>query len=102
VSDDTLYVGQTAEVSAKVFLADIPAEYVRLEISLGPLGQDNSFASRQLLPMTMDGQPENGWQRYKGSVNAVEAGRFGFTVRALPVHPLLTTPHSLGLLRWAE
>jgi starch phosphorylase len=85
-----------------VFLADIPAKYVRLEIYLGQLGQDNSFATRTLLPMTVAGDPVDGWQTYKGSLDASEAGRFGFTVRAIPVHPLLASPHSLGLLRWAE
>lgn len=100
--DETLYVGQSADVTAKVFLADIPAQYVRLEIYLGQLGQDNSFANRQLLPMEPVGEPVNGWQKYQGSLDPVEAGRFGFTVRAIPVHPLLPTPYSFGLLRWAD
>ena len=100
--DETLYVGQAVDVTARVFLADIPARYVRLEIYLGQLGQDNSFTNRQLLVMEPTGQSEDGWQRYQGSLDPVEAGRFGFTVRAVPVHPLLPTPYSFGLLRWAE
>ena len=102
VKEDTLYVGQTITVTTKVFLATIPAEYVRLEIYVGQLGQDNTFANRMLIPMEPDGEPRDGWQQYKGSLNATEAGRFGFTVRAIPVHPLLPSSHSLGLLRWAE
>ena len=102
VNDDTLYVGQSVDVTAKVFLADIPAEHVRLEIYVGQLGQDNSFANRELTPMEPVGKPENGWQLYRGRMDAVESGRFGFTVRAIPVHPLLPTPYSLGLLHWAE
>ena len=102
VKEDTLYVGQAVTVTAKVFLATIPAEYVRLEIYVGQLGQDNTFANRILIPMEPDGEARDGWQQYKGSLNAAEAGRFGFTVRAIPVHPLLPSSHSLGLLRWAE
>ena len=102
VDEDTLYVGQSATVTARVFLADIPAEHVRLDIYMGQVSQDNNFANRNLLPMAPEGQPVDGWQIYKGSLDAVEAGRFGFTVRAIPVHPLLPTSHSLGLLRWAE
>jgi len=43
-----------------------------------------------------------GVSTYKGEAKAAEAGRFGFTVRILPHHPLLLDPHSLGLIRWAE
>lgn len=102
VKEDTLYVGQTVTVTAKVFLASIPAEYVRLEIYVGQLSQDNAFTNRMLLPMAPEGEPQDGWQQYKGTLNATDAGRFGFTVRAIPVHPLLPSSHSLGLLRWAE
>ncbi len=100
--DETLYVGQSVSVTARVFLADIPADHVRLEIYVGYIGQDNSFISRELTPMVPEGPAEQGWQLYRGILNAVEAGRLGFTVRAIPVHPLLPTPHALGLLHWAE
>ena len=52
--------------------------------------------------MRPEGEPEDGWQLYRGKLDAAEAGRFGFTVRAIPVHPLLPSSHSLGLLHWAE
>jgi starch phosphorylase len=29
-------------------------------------------------------------------------GKFGFTVRILPHHPLLRDAHSLGLIFWAD
>jgi starch phosphorylase len=102
VNEETLYVGQSADVTAKVFLGGIPAQYVQLEIYGGQLGQDNSFVNRTLLPMRSEGEPEDGWQLYRGTLDAIEAGRFGFTVRAIPVHPLLPSSHSLGLLHWAE
>ena len=102
VKEDTLYVGQSVAVTARVFLGDIPMEHVQLDIYMGQIGQDNSFVNRTLLPMSPEGAPQDGWQLYKGYLDAVEAGRFGFTVRAVPVHPLLPSSHSLGLLRWAE
>jgi len=102
VKEDTLYVGQSVTVTAKAFLSDIPPEHVRMEIYLGQLGQDNTFANRVLLPMVPVGEAHDGWQMYQGALDAVEAGRFGFTVRAIPVHPLLPNSHSLGLVRWAE
>ncbi|MDR2161886.1 MAG: alpha-glucan family phosphorylase [Desulfovibrio sp.] len=98
----TLYVGQSVTVTARVFLADIPPEYIRLEIYSGTLGQDDSFADRTLRTMEPDGPTSDGWQRYKGTLPAEQTGRLGFTVRAMPVHPSLPIPHSLGLIRWAE
>lgn len=102
VRDDTLYVGQDVAVTARVFLSDIPSQYVKLELYSGKLGQDDSFIDRDLIPMQPEGVPVDGWQLYKGKLPASHAGRFGFTVRAMPVHPLLPTSHSLGLIRWAE
>jgi starch phosphorylase len=100
--ENTLYVGESLNVSAVAHLADIPPEHVGLEIYLGPLGQDNSFASRGLIPMQQEGPIADGKQKYSGKINATEAGRYGFTVRAVPVHPLLPSAQSLGLVRWAE
>ncbi len=100
--DDTLYVGQFNKVTARVFLAGIPAEHIRLEVYLGQVGQDNAFTKRHLEVMTPVGTAQDGWQTYEGSFKAIEAGRFGFTVRAMPVHPLLPSSHALGLIRWAD
>jgi starch phosphorylase len=43
-----------------------------------------------------------GWHVFQGEILPLEAGRFGFTVRILPHHPLLLDSHSLGLIRWAQ
>jgi starch phosphorylase len=98
----TLYVGQDIVVSARVFLADIPIEHIQVEIYGGTLAQDDSFTDRILQTMDPDGPAVDGWQTYKGILPAARAGRFGFTVRATPSHPLLPIPHSLGLIRWAD
>jgi starch phosphorylase len=100
--ENTLYVGESLNVSAVAYLADLPPEHVGLEIYLGPLGQDNSFMTRGLISMQPEGAVVDGKQKYSGKINAVEAGRYGFTVRAVPVHPLLPSAYSLGLVRWAE
>lgn len=102
VNEDTLYVGQSVTVTANVFLGEIPVEHVQLDIYMGQIGQDDAFVNRTLLPMSPTGVQKDGWRIYEGKLDARDAGRFGFTVRAVPVHPLLPASHSLGLLRWAE
>ena len=99
---DPLLVGTSVTVRAKVHLADIPPEHLRLEICLGPLGTDDAFIDRHLSLMHPVGGPDNGIQTWEGSFRPKETGRFGFTVRAMPAHPLLPAANSLGLLRWAE
>ncbi|MGJ3523871.1 alpha-glucan family phosphorylase [Nitratidesulfovibrio sp. D1] len=100
--EDTLHVGDSLRVEAELYLDDIAAEHVLVQLYAGPLGQDGSFSQRQLTVMTPEGERRDGWQLFSGSTRPAEAGRFGFTVRAAPVHPLLADPHSLGLIRWAS
>ena len=52
--------------------------------------------------MHTTGTTPDGWYIYTGEIHPTEAGRFGFTVRILPHHPLLLDSHSLGLIRWAQ
>ncbi len=99
--EPNLHVGQPVSVTAKVFLADIKPEHLRLDIYMGTVGQDNSFSRRKIKPMQPDGPVIDGWQIYKGEFTPKEPGKFGFTVRAMPSHPLLPAPHSIGLVRWA-
>ncbi len=102
VRADTLPVGAAVSVRVKVHLADIPSDHLRLEICSGPLGQDDVFIKRTLSLMHPAGAPVDGVQAWEGSFMPEETGRFGFTVRAMPAHPLLPSANSLGLLRWAE
>jgi starch phosphorylase len=51
--------------------------------------------------MTKTGTTSDGWLTYSGEVAPDLTGKFGFTVRILPHHPLLLDPHSLGLIHWA-
>jgi starch phosphorylase len=75
---------------------------VRVEIYAGAIGRDGSFETRRAVPMKPGKQAEDGVHVFKGEVTPDEPGRFGYTVRVLPSHPLLLDPHSLGLIRWAE
>ena len=52
--------------------------------------------------MSSEATTPDGWYHYAGEISPSEAGRFGFTVRILPHHPLLLDSHSLGLIRWAQ
>jgi len=85
-----------------VYLGGIPAEHMRLEAYSGPVNNEGHFASRQLALMQPQGPLKDGWQAYTATVAPEQAGRFGLTVRATPVHPFVPDPYSLGLICWAS
>lgn len=98
---DSLFVGESMNVEAKVCLGELDPKDIQVEICSGALTQDGDFAERAVLPMQPLGDKQEGWQMYSGKVNPGEAGRYGLTVRAMPYHPLLSDARFLGLMRWA-
>ncbi|MDL2272103.1 alpha-glucan family phosphorylase [Desulfovibrio sp. OttesenSCG-928-I05] len=99
--NDDVHVGDQMVVEASIYTAGIPLENLSVNIYAGSVGQDNNFLERSLFPMEPIGDMHDGWQKFRGQASPGEAGRFGFTVQAMPVHPLLPNKHSLGLIRWA-
>lgn len=96
-----LFVGDSIKVEANIFTAGIPAEHLQIEIYAGKINQDSSFISRDITLMRPDGEMHDGWQRYSGTTSAIDTGRYGLSVRALPRHPLLPNQH-FGLIHWAD
>ncbi len=97
-----MVVGHSFKVEADVFTNEIEPRHLRVEVYSGTVDHDGSFSSRRYTVMEPVGQPAAGWQRFRGHCEPAQAGRFGFTVRILPAHPLLLDPHSLGLVCWAQ
>ena len=102
VRDDVLHVGDAVTVQCEIFLNGISPQHLMAEVYAGQLHLDGTFAERQLTPMQPTGEAHDGWQTFTGTTQPAEAGRFGFTVRVHPMHPLLPDPHFIGLLRWAN
>lgn len=97
-----LFVNESVIIEADVHLDGLPHEHVLVEAYFGPVRQDGNFGSRKVSPMTPEEDLGDGWYRFKGDITPPEAGRFGFTVRAMPRHTHLLDSHSLGLIRWAQ
>ncbi|EPR34614.1 alpha-glucan phosphorylase [Alkalidesulfovibrio alkalitolerans DSM 16529] len=99
-SPTQVFVGEPFLIEAEVWLAGLPVDDVRVELYAGPINQDGDVDRRRTIAMSPDGETEDGWKIFKGELLPQEAGRFGFTIRILPFHPLLIDPRSLGLIRW--
>lgn len=99
---ENYHVGDFVEVSVQVFTNGIPLEHLRVEIYAGRVGQDGSILERQTFAMRPQGEMRDGWQSYAGQLPAVDSGRFGFNIRAVPEHPLLPKQPFFGLIKWAQ
>ncbi len=100
--DREIYPGQEIEVNAEVYLNGLEPEDVSVEIYAGEVDFEGNFANRKTVRMNVVGSTPDGWTVYNGKVAPDMTGRFGYTVRALPHHPLLLDPHCLGLISWAS
>lgn len=99
---ERLYVGESFIVHGEIYLDGMSPKDVQAEIYAGPLNQQGEFTSRQITVMEAEGTTSDGWHIFRGETDPQDAGRFGFTVRIVPRHPLLLDPHSLGLISWAD
>jgi starch phosphorylase len=99
---EKIYVEEPVIVEAQVQTRGRKAEDFLVEAYYGGVDQDGNFQHRKTAPMTAEKDLGEGWLLFRGEMFPENAGRFGFTVRVLPHHPLLIDPRSLGLICWAK
>ena len=97
----SILVGESLQISARVHLGAVDPEHVRVEayhgeVDNGDIRNPNATVLNQ--SSKADG---NGNYIYQGSVPATESGTYGFSVRVLPTHPCLMQAHELRLITWS-
>ncbi|MBU1638417.1 alpha-glucan family phosphorylase [bacterium] len=98
-SSDHLTPGQEVKVKAKVRLGSITSSDIEVQICFGTIDQNNHLELLGIIPMEIE---SNGNEAlFKGAVKVEDSGRFGYTVRVIPNHPLLANPLRMGLVKWA-
>jgi len=101
-SFDEIFADDRIRVEAELFVNGLRPEDVRMEIYAGAVDVEGNFTDRKTETMQPKSQTGDGWILYEGYITPDNTGRFGFTVRVLPSHPLLLDPHCLGLIHWAQ
>jgi starch phosphorylase len=99
--DADLVPGGRLAIRASVALGGLSPDDVTVEVIYGPAGDSDEILSpvRRPLALDVDGRSApDGVVRYVGEAELGEPGPFGYTVRALPSHPLLSNPAELGLV----
>ena len=80
-----LHSGDTFNVTCPVFLGELKAEEVTVELCYGPADSQNQIRTPEFHAMTpvADGNA-NGWVNYILTIPCPLSGRFGMTARAVP------------------
>ncbi len=99
--NDTLTVGDTIGITARLRAPGLSAEDLSVEIQFGSASGDGWLNERAQSRLNFQ-REESGVLFFTGEIRCTEAGRFGYTVRVLPAHPRYGRVVEPGLVHWWE
>jgi len=92
-------LGQSVSVEVWLELGNLTPEDLSVELYYGPVDSKANFLDRDTLPLSTY-RREGEKAVFSGEIPCQQVGRFGFRIRVLPFHRLLTNPLSTGLILW--
>jgi len=85
-----------------VNLGNLVPDDVDVQIYFGKLDdQSEPFANSFVKMDCTNKTTKTGKFKYEGEIDCNKTGQFGYTLRILPNHSLLTNKFELGLIKWA-
>jgi starch phosphorylase len=97
--DGDLSPGGLLTVRASVALGSLSPDDVTVEVVYGRAAETDEITDPTRSALTLDGGVgADGVARYSGAAELGQPGPFGYTVRVLPSHRLLSGPAELGLV----
>jgi starch phosphorylase len=91
--------GSALTVRASVALGELSPVDVAVQVVYGPAGDQDEIIAPQLRALQLEEPPANGSAaRFAGQAELGRPGPFGYTVRVLPSHPLLSSTAEMGLV----
>jgi len=99
---DTPEVGNSLELRATIALGDLEPADVLVEAAYGRVGPHDELIHPAYQELAATGVDDDGRAHYTGSVPLDRTGAFGYTVRAVPHHPLVAAKAELGLIAVPE
>ncbi|MDQ4148878.1 MAG: alpha-glucan family phosphorylase [Actinomycetota bacterium] len=95
-------LGNPLHVYAFVELGELHHSDVAVQLVHGPVESADDFSAIEVTPMSFTGNEGDAPPfQYHGSFVCDVAGRYGFSVRVVPVHEDLATFAELGCITWA-
>jgi len=90
-------LGGGLRIRALVQIGDLAPDEVQVQAVFGRVDEDDQLRSSSLAALEHLGVDDLGRNRYEGVIQLDQSGPFGYTVRAVPRHPLLSGPAEMGL-----
>src|SRR5262249_11700497 len=90
-------LGGSLRVRALVQLGRLAPEDLEVQAVYGRVDEQDQLRDAHTVALELNGVDPLGRNRYEGVVELDRSGPFGYTVRVVPKHPLLSTPAELGL-----
>jgi starch phosphorylase len=100
IDRQSILVGESLQVSARVHLGAVDPKHVRVEAYHGE-AENGGIKNPAVAILNESGQNGDGSYVYNGTVPASESGAYGFSIRVLPTHPHLMQAHELRLITWS-
>ncbi len=97
---DAPEVGSTLTVQASVLLGALQPQDVEVAVVHGRVGDDDSIGDSIESPLRPLADLGDGRHRFGAEVVLDRTGPFGYNVRVLPHHELLSAPAEMGLVAW--
>jgi starch phosphorylase len=97
---ETLRVGDVLHVRAQIYLGELAAEDVRVELYHGMVDDQGAIPKAATTAMQPQ-EHKDGLHTFIGSIPCRNSGCFGFALRVLPQHADLVHPYEPGLILYA-
>jgi starch phosphorylase len=94
-----ILLGDSVKVEVTLDPGSLAPEDLSVELYYGPVDSKADFLDRNTLPIRHF-RREGDRVTFCGDIPCQQVGRFGFRIRILPFHRLLTNPLSTGLILW--
>lgn len=95
-------VNQTVSVKAKVDLASLKNDDVRVELYQGTIDANGEIVNAVPVVMNYQGQDEHDLSVYTVDITYITSGLQGLSLRVLPQNQYLSSPYEPRLIAWAE
>ncbi|MCU1369371.1 MAG: hypothetical protein JWO77_565 [Ilumatobacteraceae bacterium] len=98
--DEPADLGADRPVRVTVELGSLGPDDVEVQLIHGRVAQHDQLQTTSVTVLTCD-DPSARPATYAGTMHCTTPGRYGFAVRAIPIHGDLPTPLDLGITTWA-
>ena len=99
---DEVEVHGEVVVKATVRLGGLTPEDVNAQVYYGKIDDGGNLFDVRKTMMDHSGEVGKGEHLFQVRIPCEDTGRFGYTVRILPSHPILIYPVDTGLITWAS